>query len=319
MRTMKLGNSELQVPVVAVGMMHINRLDKKQAEKYLQKCLELGCNFFDHADVYGMDRPDGYGDCERIFAEAVHMKPSVRENLIIQTKCGFAPPLPGERKPEMINGSKEYILKAVDDSLTRLGTDYLDVLLIHAPDALTEPEEIAEAFDILNEKGKVRHFGVSNYNTAQIQLLEQYVRQPLEVDQLMLSVVNSGLISRGMYVNRDEPCAIDRDGGILDYCRLKGRTVQCWGVMQFGYMSGCFLGHPDYAELNRVLDKYAEKYEASASSVAVAWILRHPAHMMPITGTVNSSHLEDNVKGADIELTRSEWYEIWKAAGNFIR
>lgn len=319
MKTMQLGRSTLQVPVLGVGGMRLNRLDARQAEVFVASCLELGCNFFDHADVYGMDKPGEYGHCEEIFAAATHMSPRVREKWILQTKVGFTRPLPGERKPEMLCSSKEYILQSVHDSLRRLKTEYLDVLLLHAPDALMEPEEVAEAFDTLHRNGKVRHFGVSNYNTGTLQLLQKYVRQPLEVNQMMLSLVNSGIISRSMYVNREESCAVDRDGGILEYCRCHGITIQCWGCMQFGYMNGCFLNHPDYSELNAALDKVAKEYRTSKAAIAIAWILRHPAHMMPITGTVSVEHLRQNTAGADVELSRSEWYALWKSAGNFIR
>lgn len=319
MKTMQLGRSGLQVPVLAVGGMHLNRLDKRQAEAFVETCQELGCNFFDHADVYGMDRPGEYGRCEEIFAEATHMTPRVRDRWILQTKVGFTRPLPGERKPEMICTSKESILQSVHDSLRRLNTEYLDVLLLHAPDALLEPEEVAEAFEMLHRDGKVRHFGVSNYSAGTLQLLQKTVRQPLDVNQLMVSLVNSGILSRGMYVNREESCAVDRDGGVLDYCRFHEMTIQCWGTMQFGYMSGCFLNHPDYPQLNAVLEKTARDHGTTKAAVAIAWLLRHPAHLMPITGTVSVEHLRQNAAGADVNLSRSEWYALWKAAGNFIR
>lgn len=319
MRTMRLGSSDLQVPVFAVGMMHINKVGgMKEAEEFIQTCLDLGCNFFDHADIYGMDTGP-FGTCERIFSEAVHMTPSVREKMIIQTKCGFTELPPGEGKPKKIDNTKEYILKEADDSLKRLNTDYLDVYLLHAPDALMEPEEIAEAFDKLYESGKVRHFGVSNFNTNTMQLLQKYVKQPLVTNQLGFSIANAGLISQEMYVGMNNDFATDRDNGILNYCRMNDITVQCWGTMQYGYLEGCFLGNSLYPELNAKLEEMAEKYSVPTSAIAIAWILRHPAHMMPITGTKSVKHLIDSVKGADIKISHDDWYELWKAAGNFIR
>ncbi len=318
MRRMKLGSTDLDIPVMAIGLMHLNKLNLYQAEEYISTCLEMGLNFFENADIYGMDGgPFGY--CEEFFAKAAHMTPSVREKMILQTKCGFTEIQPGQGKPETIDLSKDYILKEANDSLKRLKTDYIDVYMLHAPDALADPAEIAEALDELYVSGKIRYIGVSNFNTTQLMLLQKYVKQPIVTNQLMMSVVNSGLISRGMYVNMDDMCAIDRDGGVLDYCRLNDITVQCWSVMQAGYMGGCFLGHPDYKPLNAKIEEVAERYGVPAPAIAIAWLLRHPAHLLPISGTMNVKHLAENAQGADIMLTRKEWYEIWKAAGNFIR
>ena len=316
MRTMKLGKSNLQVPVVAVGLMHINKIEGKEAEEYVQTCLDIGCNFFETADIYG----DGvFGYNEEVFAKAAHMSPAVREKMFIQTKCGFTPIRPGEGKPEYINTSKDYILKSVDESLRRLQTEYIDVYLLHAPDALLNPEEVAEAFDKVYSAGKVRYFGVANYNTTRLQLLQKYVKQPIVTNQLMMSIVNSGLLSRGMYVNMDDDRAIDRDGGVLDYCWMNDVTVQCWSTMQYGYMGGCFLNNPQFPELNQKINEVAAKYGVPASAIAIAWLLRIPAKLQPVTGTKNVKHLIDNAKGADVDLTHEEWYQIWKAAGNAIR
>lgn len=319
MRTMKLGNSDLQVPVMAIGVMHINKLDIPEAERFLQTCLDSGCNFFDHADVYGSNRAQ-FGRCEEIFAEAIHMKPSVRDNIILQDKIGFEPPYPGSTRAERLNSSRDYILKAVEESLRRLNTDYLDVLLLHAPDALTDPQEVAEAFDRLRESGKVRHFGVSNYNTMQLMLLEKYMRQPLVTNQLCLSIMNSGLISHGMYVNMDETdLSMDRSGDVLNYCRLKDITVECWSTMQYGGQQGTFIGNPAFPELNDMLEKVAADHDTSPSGIAMAWLLRHPAGLLPITGTMNIDHLKENLQGAEITLSRKEWYDIWAASGQWLR
>src|SRR5579875_2225158 len=194
--------------------MRIHSLSKLEAERFVQAALEEGANFFDHADIYGG------GECESIFAEAVHMTDDVRESVILQSKCGI--------RKGMFDFSKEHILEAVDGSLRRLKTDYLDVLLLHRPDALVEPEEVAEAFDILESSGKVRHFGVSNQKPMQIELLKRYVRQPLVANQLQLSITNSTMISNGMNVNMENDSAVNRDGSVLDYCRLNNITIQPW-------------------------------------------------------------------------------------------
>ncbi|MDQ0172744.1 aldo/keto reductase [Paenibacillus tundrae] len=304
MRTIKLGSSSLEVPVVAVGCMRINTLDGKEAEHFVRSAMEIGANFFDHADIYGT------GKCEEIFAEAVQMSPQVRENIILQSKCGI--------RKGMFDFSKEHILNSVDGILQRLKTDYLDVLLLHRPDALVEPEEVAEAFDLLEREGKVRHFGVSNQNPNQIELLKKYVKQPLVANQLQMSITNTTMIDSGINVNMENEAAINRDGSIMDYCRLHDITIQPWSPFQYGFFEGVFLGSDKFPELNAKIDEIAAKYDVSNTTIAIAWLLRHPAQMQPVTGTMNLERLQDCVKASDVHLTRQEWYDIYRAAGNVL-
>lgn len=305
MRTMKLGKSDLQTPVIAVGCMRINGLSKPEAERFVQTALDLGANFFDHADIYGD------GACEEIFAEAIGMNSAVREKIILQSKCGI-------RKGVAFDFSKEHILKAAEGILKRLKTDYLDVLLLHRPDALVEPEEVAEAFDKLYESGKVRNFGVSNQNPMQIQLLQKSVKQPIIANQLQLSITNATMISQGLHVNMLDNSAVNRDGSVLDFCRLNEITIQPWSPFQYGFFEGVFLGNEKFPELNARIDKIAARYGVSNTTIAIAWLLRHPAKMQPVTGTTNADRLKDCAKAADIRLTREEWYEIYLAAGNIL-
>ncbi len=304
MRTIKLGTSTLEVPVIAVGCMRINSLDKAGAERFVRTALEEGANFFDHADIYGS------GVCEEIFADAIHMNDDIREKIILQSKCGI--------RKGMFDFSKQHILEAVDGILKRLKTDYLDVLLLHRPDALVEPEEVAEAFDLLESSGKVRHFGVSNQNPMQIQLLKRWVKQAIVANQLQLSITNANMISNGINVNMENSPAINRDGSILDYCRLNDITIQPWSPFQYGFFEGVFIGSDKFPELNQKLDEIAAKYQVSSTTIALAWILRHPAQMQPVTGTMNTDRLKDCCKAAHIHLTREEWYEIYRAAGNVL-
>jgi predicted oxidoreductase len=304
MRTMKLGSSTLEVPVVAVGCMRINSLEKNEAERFVQTALEQGANFFDHADIYGG------GACEEIFADAIHMNADVREKIILQSKCGI-------RKGQF-DFSKEHILHSVDGILKRLNTEYLDTLLLHRPDALMEPEEVAEAFDILESTGKVRYFGVSNQKPMQIQLLQKYVKQPLVANQLQLSITNANMISNGINVNMEIDSAIDRDGSVLDFCRLNDITIQPWSPFQYGFFEGVFLGSEKFPELNQKIDEIASKYEVSNTTIAIAWLLRHPAKMQPVIGTMNVDRLMECCKASEINLTREEWYEIYRAAGNIL-
>lgn len=302
MRTIKLGTSRLEVPVVAVGCMRISSLEKPAAEKFVQTALEQGATFFDHADIYGGGR------CEEIFADAVHMNPGVREKILLQSKCGI--------RKGMFDFSREHILAAVDGSLKRLKTDYLDVLLLHRPDILVEPEEVAEAFDALERSGKVRHFGVSNQKPMQIDLLRKHVRQPLVANQLQLSITNATMMSNGVNVNMENSAAVDRDGSILDYCRLNDITVQPWSPFQYGFFEGVFLGSDKFPELNKKIDEIASAHSVSNTAIAVAWLLRHPARMQPVIGTMNIGRLTDCVKASEVMLSREQWYEIYRAAGN---
>ena len=303
MKTVNLGTSGLKVPCIAVGCMRINKLEPAEAERFVHAALDQGAYFFDHADIYGN------GDCESVFAKAIHMNSTVREKVLLQSKCGI-------RRGVAFDFSKDHILKSVDGSLKRLNTEYLDVLLLHRPDALVEPEEVAEAFDVLQSNGKVRHFGVSNQNPMQIKLLKRYVRQPIVANQLQLSITNATMISQGQHVNMQDDFAVNRDGSVLDYCRLHDITIQPWSPFQYGMFEGVFLGNEKFPVLNRKIDEIAAKYSVSNTTITMAWLLRHPAGMQPVTGTMNIQRLKDCVKAAGIRLTREEWYEIYLAAGN---
>lgn len=302
MYNIELGKSGLQVPTVAVGCMRISNMDEKEASAFVNTAVENGAIFFDHADIYGG------GKSETVFGKAIASIP--RENLIIQTKCGI--------RPGRFDFSYEHIMQSVDGSLKRLGTDYIDVLLLHRPDALMEPEEVAKAFDELKASGKVRHFGVSNQNPYQMQLLQSCLDMPLCVNQLQFSVMHAPMIQSGINVNMYNDSAVNRDGGVLDYCRLNKITIQPWSPMQFGFFEGCFVDNEKFPELNRKLEEIGKKYGVSKTAVAFAWILRHPARMQPVTGTTNLTRLVDCIRASEITLTREEWYEIYRAAGNVL-
>ena len=230
--------------------------------------------------------------------------------MILQSKCGI--------RDGFFDFSRDYILESVDGILARLDTDYLDVLLLHRPDALMEPYEVAEAFSRLEASGKVRHFGVSNMNPGQIELLKRSVEQPLIFNQLQLSIMRSGMIDAGLNVNMKVPASVDHDGSVLDYCRLNDITIQAWSPFQYGFFEGVFIGNEKFPELNTALDRIASRYSVSSSVIAIAWILRHPAGIQTIVGTTKASRLEDMARAGDIEISREEWYEIYRAAGNVL-
>ncbi len=302
MKQIKIAKSGLAVSEIGLGCMRISGMTNADISRLVNTALDEGVDFFDHADIYGG------GKSEERFAEALEMNPRFRERMTLQTKCGI--------RKGYFDFSKEHILEAVDGSLKRLRTEYVDVLLLHRPDALVEPEEVAEAFSILEKSGKVRHFGVSNQNPTQIELLTQTVKQPILFNQLQFSITNTGMIDAGINVNMKIDPSIDRDGGILDYCRLKDITIQPWSPFQYGFFEGTFLKNDKFPELNKTIDAMAAAKGVTNTAIAIAWILRHPARMQPIVGTTNPGRLKDICKASNVALTRPEWYEIYRAAGN---
>ncbi len=303
MRTIPLGTSGLQVPAIAVGCMRLNQFTPKEAEPFIRGAIEAGATFFDHADIYGR------GTCEEIFSAALSMTATQRESLIIQSKCGIRPGI-------AYDFSKEHILTSVDGILKRLNTDYLDVLLLHRPDALVEPEDVAEAFSTLKAAGKVRHFGVSNQNPMQIQLLQSVLDMPLVANQLQLSITNANMIAQGIHVNMLDDEAQNRDGGVLDFCRLHKITIQAWSPFQYGFFEGPYLGNEKFPALNAIIQELSEKYQVPPEGIVMAWILRHPAKIQPVTGTMQLSRLKACLAGAAVTLTREEWYRLYLAAGH---
>ncbi len=303
MYNIELGKSGLSVPTIAIGCMRISNMAKHELVAFIDTALENGAYFFDHADIYDC------GKCENIFGEVISKE--LREKIIIQTKCGIVP-------GKMYDFSYEHIISSVDGSLRRLGIEYIDVLLLHRPDALMEPEEVAKAFEQLKESGKVRHFGVSNHNPYQIELLQRAMEIPLCANQLQFGVMHSSMIQTGINVNMYNSSATNRDGSVLDYCRLNKITIQPWSPMQYGFFEGCFIDNEKFPELNTTMDRLAKKYCVNKNTLAFAWILRHPARMQPVTGTTNVSRLLDYIKATEIELSREDWYEIYRAAGNVL-
>lgn len=302
MKTITLNNTNLSIPEIGMGCMRIVELENADAVKsWVDTALEHGINFFDHADIYGKGR------CEELFGQI--LTPSLREKIILQSKCSIRPGI-------AFDFSKEHILNSVDGILKRLNTEYLDILLLHRPDALMEPEEVADAFRILKENGKVRHFGVSNQTPMQMELLSKYCDEPLLINQLQLSIAHCPMINSGINANMYNDSGINRDGGILEYCRLKDITIQAWSPFQYGMFEGIFLGNEKFAELNKVIDNLAEKYNVTNSAIAVAWILRHPAGIQTIVGTTNKDRIAQISKASEIRLTREEWYALYMAAGN---
>ena len=304
MHQIKLGGVGPSVSELALGCMRLCNLDTKAAESLLRTAMEQGINFFDHADIYGK------GGSESLFASALGMAPSLRGQIVIQTKCAI--------HDGMYDFSKEHILKSVECSLRRLQTDYIDILLLHRPDTLMEPEEVAEAFELLHSSGKVRSFGVSNQSPMLIELLQKYVNQPLVINQLQFGVAHTPMLDQELFFNMTADQSVDRSSEILEYCRLKDIAIQAWSPFQYGFFEGVYLDNAKFGPLNDTLDAIGRKYGVSKAAVGVAWILRHPAKTQVIVGTTNPERLKAMCKGSEVVLTREEWYEIYRAAGHKI-
>ena len=282
MKTLNIVNGPQNVSAMIQGCMRMPSLSKEDAAKVIRTAYDCGINFFDHATCYGN------GEAEERFAQAFPLTGIRREDVYIQSKCGLC----FDRNE--FDWTKENILSSVDDSLLRLNVEYLDALLLHRPDLLFDPEEVAEAFDVLEKAGKVRHFGVSNLMPMQIELLKKYVKQPLFFNQVQLSLEQSQLIDQALYMNnKTTDFSVNRDGSALDYCRLHDITIQAWSPLQFGMFGGTFIDNPDFSELNKALAEIAEREGVSKAAVAIAWILRHPAKMQAIIGTMNPEHIKD--------------------------
>lgn len=304
MNFINIGNGKLNVSEIGIGCMRMADITIEQAERVIKTSLENGINFFDHADIYGN------GKSEEIFSEAMTRGNLKREDIIIQSKCGI--------RDGLYDFSKEHILNSVDGILKRLKTDYLDSLLLHRPDTLMEPETVAEAFRVLKKSGKVKNFGVSNQNPIQIELLNKYLDDKIIINQLQFSVMHTGMIDAGINVNTMFNGSINRDGGILEYCRLKDITIEAWSPYQYGFFEGVFLDNEKFPKLNKKINEIAEKYNVTNTAIATAWILRHPAKIQTIVGTMNPSRINDICKASSVTLTRDEWYDIYKAAGNIL-
>ena len=302
MTRLKLGGDGPEVSSIGLGCMRIAELSDAAAATLIAAALDSGIDLFDHADIYGA------GKSEEIFARAMAMLGVARETVVLQSKCGI--------RDGMFDFSREHIVSSTEGILRRLETDYLDILLLHRPDTLMEPDEVADAFESLESAGKVKYFGVSNMNPGQIDLLRRSLSGKLYANQLQLSLARTGMIDSGFNVNMMRDSSVVRDGGILEYCRLNDITIQPWSPFQHGFFEGVFLGSEKYPELNSELEGLAAGRGVDPSAIAVAWLLRHPAMMQPIVGTTNAERLKRISEAAEISLDRREWYALYRSAGN---
>jgi predicted oxidoreductase len=315
MKKITLGRSTIEdASAVALGVMRIADKSPQEAQKIVQTALDNGINFFDTADIYGG------GKSSTVFGQALRDLAIDREKIYIQSKGGIILPK-GQINGDGLTGprfdfSKAHLIAAVDIELERLQTDYLDVFLLHRPDTLMDPSEIAEAFHELEASGKVRYFGVSNFTPYQIDLIQSHLSQPLVANQLQFGLGHTGMIDQEFHQNMTDNAAVVRDNNVLSYSRLHNITIQAWSPFQFGRFEGVIIDHPDFPVLNETLQVLADKYGVTKNTIAVAWILRHPAHMQVVIGSMTPTRIAEMTQVDQVTLTNQEWYDLYLAAGN---
>ena len=302
MDTFNLGG-DIAASRVAYGCMTLGGLDRQQdVEAAIDAALAGGLTLFDHADIYARGRS------EEVFGRVLADRPGLRERVVLQSKCGirFADDPAGA--PARYDLSRDHIVRSVEGSLRRLGTDRLDVLLLHRPDPLMEPAEVARAFDELYAAGKVRAFGVSNFSIPQIDLLQAALDRPLVANQIQLSLLHLGPVDVGVEVNR--PGAATHAAGLVDGCRQRDVRVQAWAPVAGGALSRT---DPDPA--HRALAEHVRAVAADlgvpALSVVLAWLLRHPAGIQPVVGTTHPDRIAAACAAAEVTLTRDAWYALF--------
>ena len=319
MKKLLVKNTSLEVSRIGFGCMGIGgdwtrqpptQETKISALETIECALDNGINFFDHADIYCR------GKSEEVFSQVWSKRSSLREKVILQSKCGIRfSNDPVEGHPARYDFSYDFIVKSVEGILKRLQTDYLDLLLLHRPDPLVEPEEVSKAFDLLHQAGMVRFFGVSNHTAAQIEFLKKFSNQPLVVNQLEFNLLHLHLIDEGIVANQDGPLWPVRGNGTLEYCRLNDITVQAWAPLAQGRISGRVSAPVVQRDVETasVVQALAKKKNVSPEAILLAWILRHPAQIQPIIGTTNPARVVASCEADQVELTREEWYTLFTA------
>jgi predicted oxidoreductase len=319
MKHIPIPRTDIEVSQIIYGCMQIggswdeqplSTETRKQAVSIIRTALDEGINFFDHADIYC------YGKSEQAFASIWESAPNLRGSIVLQSKCGIRfGGDPDEGSPHRFDFSYEHILRSVEGILERLKTDYLDILLLHRPDPLVEPEEVAKAFDELHQSGKVRYFGVSNHTPSQISLLKRFLNQPLVANQVELNVIHSHLLDAGVVFNQDKPSYPVRGEGAFEYCREHDISVQAWSPLALGAVTGKIIDPADdrLASVARLVRALAEQKRVSPEAILIAWLLRIPGNIQPVIGTTNLERIRASCQGLSVTLSREEWYLLFTA------
>lgn len=317
-KTYGIAHTDLSVSRIGYGCMRLSDAwddsttsaeEARRTALLIDTALEHGITLFDHADIYAR------GKCEQLFGDRLRQQPSLRERMQLLSKCGirFADdPHPG--LPGRYDFSHAHIVASVEASLQRLGSDHLDLLLLHRPDPLLQPQEVAQAFDQLQRSGKVRHFGVSNHTGAQIALLQRHLDVPLVVNQLELSLLHHHLIDAGIVANQ-AGTAYTAAAGTLDYCRLHDIRVQAWSPLANGRLAAPPESmDPALRATYDCVQAIAGEHGCSREAILLAWLLRHPAGIQPIVGTRHPQRLAECAAADAVELSREQWYALFSVA-----
>lgn len=319
MHTLALPNTTLTISRLCAGCMGLGGTwddapstteHVQQADHFVKAALELGITFFDHADIYTR------GKAEEVFGRVLRATPGLRDRLVLQSKCGIRWKDTPPGTPQRFDFSHDYILASVEGILRRLGTDRLDILLLHRPDVLWEGEEIARAFTTLHQAGKVRYFGVSNQNRFQMEALQSYLAFPLVANQLEMNLLHSGFAEVGISFNQRAPAYPDGWEGVMEYCRLKQVSLQAWSPVARGLLSGgneAALDEKGRATV-RLLTAMGRDRGVAPEAIALAWLLRHPAKIVPVLGTTRPARLAAAAKSVEVTLSREEWYRLFETA-----
>ena len=325
MKTYQIPHTDLVVSRIAYGCGMLASWDREplaaatiaNAVRLINTAYDNGINLFDHADLYC------FGKAESAFGEVLKRSPGLREKIVIQSKCGQS--FPDGWKPGdtiRVNLARDYIIRAAENSLERLGTDNLDILLLHVPDALADLEEVAGAFDALKRNGKVRYFGVSNYTAAQVAVLQKYLQHELVANQVQLGLAHPHLIADGMEFTielssgalKKHAYAGFSGTGTLDYCRMQGIQIQAWSPLRGDLLNPPPDAAPDIQETAQILADLAKIKNTTVAAIALAWLLNHGARIVPIIGTTNPKHLVENCMADRVVLSREEWYALLASA-----
>lgn len=323
MKTIEIGRSGVRASQIALGVMRMDVLEPEVAAEVVRTVTGRGVNFFDTADIYGFGVRALHAS-SAAFGRAWHDAGLKREDIVIQTKFGIDYDFADTSldRPKQYNFSARHLVDSLDEELKALGTDCVDFALLHRPDTLMEAEEVVSALEALHKAGKVRHFGVSNMNPWQIELLRSWLGDEpamrLEANQLQFGLIHAQMVADETLVNTTLDPVANHADGLLAYSRLRHMTIQAWSPFQSGTEYGPFVGNEHFPALNAELDRIAAAHGVSANAIATAWILRHPAGIQPVLGSMNPARLNEMIDGADVELSREEWYALYAAAGNLM-
>jgi len=298
MQSIRIENSSITSSRLVYGCMRIvgnnSSESRSRGKQAVLTAIEEGYTHFDHADIYGS------GKCEELFSEILNENKNLRDNLIITSKCGIrGKGNPNENDPGRYDFSKDYIINSVEGCLARLKTDFLDILLLHRPDYLYNPNEVSEAFTKLYESGKVKHFGVSNFKPSQVSLLQSYLSFPLIINQVEINIHNINTLLDGT-LDQCQQLKISPQA----WCPLGGVAYQAWGNT---------FSADDERRIHSELDLQAQKYQSEKWIIILAWLLKHPAGIIPIIGSTTPSRIRAAKLAFNIEYSREDWYRLLEA------